>query len=302
MKIFIFFLIMITCFSFIGCSSQEEDKKVDLQEIKDNRDGLDYKTTAQSQEDDLLMHIDALLQKWQQAQRKQDHAVAMHTEKELEEISRGHFSFLIKSLNSDKSSIAAMALGFSSDIRAIPSLEDSLQHGNLMTRCNAAMALGHIGSDNVTMDVLTKILAQEDEDEDVRAMVAFAIAQCTRHDKDFGSLSTLHKVLSDRSSLVKNNAIIALRKIGKKESGKNILATTINDEHPIVRYNSLLALLNVSDWDTAKIAIVKRMRDPMEDVAHTAFQVATILSGKKYGEDVAKWEEYVNMAKAEQEK
>ena len=88
----------------------------------------------------------------------------------------------------------------------------------------------------------------------------------------------------------------------QKESGKNILATTINDEHPIVRYNSLLALLNVSDWDTAKIAIVKRMRDPMEDVAHTAFQVAAILSGKKYGEDVAKWEEYVNMAEVEQGK
>jgi len=295
MKLLYILLVLNFCF-FLGCSTTEEkNEKFNFDPIKENREGLDYKSTDMTTEDALLMQMDGLLQRLLQAQRKQDDALAMHTERELEELSRGHFSFLIKSLNSDKSSIAAMALGFSDDIRAIPYLMEVLENGNLMTRCNAAMALGHIGSEKTPMDELTTILLREDDDDDVRAMVAFAIAQIVYKDKDFGSLSALHKVLTDKATMVRNNAVLALMRIGKKESGKNILQTTIKDEHPIVRLNSLIAIQRLCDWSTAKTAVVKTMRDPVQDVADAAFHVATMLSGKELENKPELWEEYIDM-------
>ena len=273
----------------IGCTDKEEKEKIDLQEIKEDRRGLDYRGTASA---NVMMQLDNLLKRWHSAQRKMD-PYAFDLEKELSELSRGHFSALIKELQGGNAFIAAAALGFSGDMRAIPYLLDALKAGALAVRSNAAMSLGHIASDQTPMASLYQHL-HDDPEASVRAMIAFAIGQIITKKDDLGALPHLLRALNDKAVAVRNNVVLALEKTESKEAGRAIVATTLNDEVATVRYNSIRVLSIFSDKEYIT-PLINKLRDRIPEIAAAALQALKDMTGKDFGLDVGKWEKWAGM-------
>ena len=281
--VFIVFLLV------MACSGKEKEEKIDLQQVKENREGLDYRDRA---EHDIFSRLDELLKQWHNAQRTMD-PYAFDIERELNDLSRSYFSEIVNSLRGEKGYIAAAALGFTEDIRAIPYLIEVLEKGPSSTRSNAAMSIGHIGSNQTPMEPLFKSL-QEDPEGSVRSMVAFAIAQIVKKEKDEGALPHLLRALKDSSPAVRNNVVMALEKIGNEEGAKAILSSSLYDEHPLVRYNSIRAMGTLKRKD-AVVPIIKLLRDPVADVRGAAHAVLQNLTGKKFGPEPGKWEEWADV-------
>ncbi len=287
-----FFVFLASLLLLAGCADKAKDEKIDLQEIKEDRQGLDYRTTKQ--DEDILAQLDTLLKKWQAAQKIQDHALVISAEKDLEELSRSHFSELVKAIPGEKGYIAVTSLGFSNDIRAIPYLNDALKTGGSIVRSNAALSLGHIASDQTPMEILFDAL-KKDPEASVRAMSAFAISQIVNKEKDQDALPHLLVALKDPAPEVRNNVVIALARTGNPEAVKAILANTWNDEHPAVRYNSIGAVAMIGYTEECKIPLVQKMRDPVGNVGDAAYSVLKELTGKDFGPNPEKWEEWAEI-------
>ena len=290
-KLYHILIILMVIAVMVGCADKEKKEKIDLQQIKNDRQGLDYRTDHTK---DLFARLDKLLKRWHVAQKSRAHATALHTEGELEEQSKGHFSQLIDALDGENSYIAAAALGFSTDIRAIPYLNGALKTGDDATRSNAAMALGNIGSDQTPMDNLFFAL-KNDAQGSVRAMCAFAISQIVSKDEDQGALPHLLHALNDKSIAVRNNSILALEKIANEEGAKAIAAITMNDPNSIVRYNSIRVLGSTGYADQFVNLLIRKLRDSSPEVKNAAYQVLKRATKKDFGRDPAKWENWANL-------
>ncbi len=276
----------------VGCSGPEEEEKIDLDEIKENRTNLDYG----GEEDDLFSRLDSLLRDWQQAQRSKDHANIQSSERTLRGLALGQFSKLVETLESNDTReqiIAATTLGFSEDIRAIAYLLEMLNNSNAMVRGNAAMSIGHIGSPETPMEDLLKVLKEDPEDR-VRTMVAFAIFRIIDPEEDQGALPHLLEALKDTSPGVRNHALIALGKIGDEECSKAIIATTLNDEALSVRYNSIRTLGIIAD-NQAIVPLIQKLDDENIRVKQAAASVLVKLTGENFGLNKVKWEEWAGV-------
>ncbi|NUM36458.1 MAG: HEAT repeat domain-containing protein [Candidatus Brocadiae bacterium] len=288
-KIFIFLALYLSLF-LSGCADKPKDEKIDLQQIKEDRQGLDYRTKPE----DLFTQLDELLKNWQAAQKIQDHALVIAAEKDLEELSKSHFSEIVKAIPGEKGYVAVTALGFSNDVRAIPYLNDALKSQAPIVRSNAALSLGHIASDQTPMEALFETL-KKDTEESVRAMCAFAISQIITKDKDQGALPHLLVAIKDPAPPVRNNVVIALARTNSPEARKAILTTTLNDEHPAVRYNSIGAIATIGYTEECKIPLVKKMRDNVGNVGNAAYAVLKELTGQDFGPNPDKWEEWAGI-------
>lgn len=280
---------------FLGCSAEKKEK-MDLEAIKEDRAGLDFASTA----NDLFIKLDALLQQWHEAQNRDDMATMQFLGNELNRLSRAHFSELVNALSTPNSSIAAGALGFSADsnvgenLQAIPYLNEALLKGDDDTKQNAALALGHIGSDQTPMEPLCQTLNNKNNADGIRAMAAYAISQIVQKDKEEGTMQHLLPALNDSSTGVKHHVVIALSKIGDPQGIQAIADTTIRDPHPIVRYNSLSALVNFDDKKYAP-QVVPLLQDEMPETREAAYNILKEWSGKDYGSDVGAWKQWAGI-------
>jgi HEAT repeat protein len=278
----------------VGCSSKPEPKeKADLEAIKENRQGLDY----QEQRADIFHEIDTTLQAWHLAQSQRDHAYASALEQNLYELACGHFSKLVEALTGSDSfarTVAAAAIGFSEDIRAIPYLLKALQTSDVAIRKYAAFSLGHIGSNQTQMALLYQVLAQDANDE-VRSMVAFAISRIVTREKDEGALPHLLKAVTDRASQVRAHAVIALGKVGHQEGAHAIIASTLQDPEDSVRFNSVWALRQIGGKEVVA-PLIKTLRDRSPAVQQAAHMALTQVTRKDFGNDAKKWEEWAGIA------
>ncbi len=282
-------LCLILCFVLISCKTTEENKKLDVESMKESRDGLDYRAS----EENLMVKLDDLLKKWHEAQRKQNFSGIQYLGVELEKIVRGNFSQIVKELDGSDSPIAIAALGFGNDVRAIPYLNQALSKGDDDMRNNAALALGHLGSNQTPMEPLLNALAK-DPQNNVRAMSAFAISQIVQKDKDEGTLPHLLAALKDSDFNVRSHVVIALDKIGNIEGIKAIAATAISDTHPIVRYNSILALGHTGNKEFSP-ALVSKLTDPVVEIQEASRDILKKWAGQDFGQDMAAWKKWAGM-------
>ena len=285
-------LLILPLLLFSGCSSnQPKDEKIDLETIKENREGLDYRDNR----DNVFQELDETLQAWQGALRKRDHGYAGAMEQKLYELGGGHFSQLVAAIESGKPferTVAVAVIGFSEDIRAIPYLIKAMQDNDLEIRKYAAFSLGHIGSNQTPMPALYQALEQEPDDE-VRGMVAFAISQIAKKEHEEGALPHLLKAIADRAPQVRNHVVIALGKLEHPEGAKAILATALDDREAIVRQNAVWALGKMSCKE-AIVPLVKRLRDPAPFVRQSAFTVLRKLTGKDW-DNPQQWEAWAGV-------
>lgn len=278
----------------IGCASEPKPKeKMDLEAIKEDRQGLDYNANKE----DIFRTLDDTLQSWQAAQGKRDHAYACAMEQNLYDLSCGYFSQLLEALqgsDSFKRTVAAAAIGFSEDVRAIPYLLKVLQSGDASGRKYAAFSLGHIGSNQTPMEPLYKALAQDSEDE-VRGMVAFAVSRIVTKETDEGALPHLLKALQDKSTQVRNHAVIALGKIAHQEGVRAIIASTLQDQQEIVRINSVWALARIGGNEVV-IPLIKTLRDPSLTVQQAAHMALRQVTNQNFSNDPKQWEAWAGIA------
>lgn len=263
-----------------------------MQKVKENREGLDYKGTPNVT---LMRELDEYLVEWIKAQSKRIHSTTIALERRLEKVVQGHFSYIVKQLQGPDADIAAAALGFSDDVRAIPYLLDMIEHKDPAVRSNAIMSIGHIRSKDTPMEKIYKVLKNDPADK-VRAMAAFAIYQIITKDEDEGALPHLLQALKDKSPLVRNNTVIALEKLQNEEAGKALVATTLNDPSKWVQYNTIRALGNIGEKSYIK-PLVRKLRSKEQTIKTIAYWALNKITnkGSKFGDDPKKWEEWAGV-------
>lgn len=291
LRVIILLLVMLA-----GCANNEQKEKIDLERIKENRRNLDYRDPKQGE---LFIKFDDTLKKWANAKKLNEHAYASALEQKLYDQARGHFSQVVTALQSGdffNKSIAAAVLGFSEDIRAISYLIEALQYPHPTVRSNAAMSLGHIGSNQTPMDVLFKTL-HEDPDARVRGMVCYAITQIVTEENDEQALPHLLSAIQDSSPQVRNHVAIALGIIGGDEVATAILTTILHDDNYMVRYNAIRTLGQLEDIDEDEVipALIKKLRDPILLVRQAAYSVLKKITGKDFSNSPQQWEEWAGV-------
>ena len=291
--LFTVFIMVLLC---MGCdSTPEKEEKMDLEEVRDHKTGLDYK----DKQDDISETFDVLSEKidqWFQAHEQGQVAFAEALDSDLEYFVKGHFTVITNELakgDSPYQAISAAALGFTSDLRAIPYLMDALASTNPKVQNNAAMSIGRVASDQTPLQPLLDAF-DSSSDNDVRSMLMFAISRVVRAEVDTEALPYLQKGASDSSPEVRNYSLIALRILDlKKEDSEDTFLSALKDEDDTVKYNAIAAL---GDLDSKRairpmIAILKDSENPeLRSAAHFALRQIT---GEDIEDDPSKWEEWV---------
>lgn len=288
-----FLLAFIVLYVFVGCATEENNQKEDLEKIKQDRTGLDFATSQPT----LFPELNTLIKQWHDAQKKHDLAAMQFLGNEITQLTRSNFSEVVNGLSTSNSSIAVAALGFSSDgndLRAIPYIIEALKTGDEDTKQNAALALGHIGSNQTPMEPLFEALSNKNNSPNLRSMSAYAISQIVQKDKDEGSMPYLLAALNDESIGVKNHAIIALTNINDTQGFSAIANSTIRDPHPAVRYNSLYALVSTGDQKYLP-QIVPLLQDETSQIRESAYETLKEWSGKDFGTDIEAWKQWAGV-------
>lgn len=277
------------------------EDRIGLEAIKENRVGLDYK-----QNQSLFPELDDLIKKWVTAQAQEQYGVSSAWKGQLQELSRSHFSMIVEGLSGNDpfhQAVAAAALGFSNDVRAIPYLLEAVANGSPAVRCNAALGMGQIEFSGLPQEISQKVATaltrslEKDPDEAVRGMAAFAISQVVSEETDWGALPYLLDAIGDKSPNVRNHVVLALGKIRHPEGIKAIIAGALDDENPGVRYNAIRALSRAeSDEVDISVVLVKKLRDPSPVVAGAAYYVLKYRTGQDLGPTPEKWEEWAGIS------
>lgn len=274
------------------------EDRLNFENLKDSREGLDYERDPAP----IFSDLDDLLKRWFAAQAQEQYGVCSAIGNQMRQMSCAYFSKLVEALAGDnrfERLVASASLGFSNDIRAIPYLLEVMGSEDALVRYYAAFSMGQINFSQFTPEVTQKVMdalitsLRQEEDDDVRGMVAFTIAQVVERDRDWGRLPHLLAAIGDRSDKVRNHVVLALGKIGHPEGAKAIIAATLDDANPGVRYSSVRALGQIGSEDVEiTLPLVRKLKDSSPIVAGAAYHVLKHITGEDFGPDPAKWEEW----------
>ncbi|MCD5401319.1 HEAT repeat domain-containing protein, partial [candidate division NPL-UPA2 bacterium] len=149
-------------------------------------------------------------------------------------------------------------------------------------RLRAAWALGKIGKPAVE----PLIAALKDEDSDVRESAATALWKIG----DPRAVTPLITALGDEDERVRRNAAEALGRIGDPRAVEPLIAA-LRDEDSDVRESAALALGKTRDPRAVK-PLIAALRDEDRDVRESAAWALEEITGKYFGEDVARWQKW----------
>ncbi len=203
--------------------------------------------------------------------------------------------------------------------KANPYLIEALKHKSANVRGLAAKAIGKIGETNSIDNLIT---ALDDTDRRVRAMAAIALGSY-HHPKaaekimdampksgpsaradmvyalaqinDIIVVPFLIERLENEESNVRAAIVYALGKIRDARAVKVLLAG-LADKDELVRANSVYSLSNYYAPQVVE-ALINAMNDEIIRVREAASEALEVLTGKRYGTDRTKWQNWWNSQK-----
>lgn len=187
--------------------------------------------------------------------------------------------------------VAAWALGYSTNPRALPLLLSLLTHPNKRVRCNALYSIANLGDPDTPLAPLVTRFA--DDDPGVRANAARAVRDTLPAGGGLEALVPLTGLLADKDPRVRLAAVGALGRIGRPEV-IGYLQNALEDEKPLVRGQAALALGKTQDPEAVQhlIGALKHEKNPL--AGHSILKALESLTGqtfKKRSEWLIWWNE-----------
>lgn len=214
---------------------------------------------------------------------------------DLRRLAATEFDRLLAGLSSEdpvRRSEAAFALGFSRRREALDPLLRACAAPEAMVRANAAAALGMLGIEDGVAPVFGKLL--NDAEPEVRLSALFGLRTLVDETRDLGLLPVVHARLSDPAVGVRNEALILLRDMKRKESIEPILGNSIKDVEPLVRANAALALgaVGPAGAKTTTPPLIEMLRDEEAKVVESAWKALSLVNQKDFDRSYATWRDW----------
>ena len=214
---------------------------------------------------------------------------------DLRKLATAEFDRLLGGLSSEdpvRRSEAAFAIGFSRRREAVDPLLQACAAPEPVVRANAAAALGMLGFPDGVAPAFEKLLG--DPEADVRLSALFGLRTLVDETRDLGLLSAVHARLADEVVGVRNEALILLRDMKRKESIEPILARSIKDVEPLVRANAALALgsTGTAGAKAATPPLIEMLRDEEAKVVESAWKALSLINQKDFDRSYATWRDW----------
>ncbi len=244
----------------------------------------------------LFSRLDQELKNWSAAQARLDAAGEIAAKRSLDALARGNFTMLGDALvgkDPHQRAIAAMALGFSGEARAVPPLEAALGDERAAVRANAAAGLGLLGIAGSGVQSLAARL-EGDPDPAVRSAAGYALSLVLRPGEDHGATGALIKGTADPVPSVRAHAALALGMVKSRFAVPTLSSRCLLDAHPLVRYNAALALGHIKDPRASAALAETLARDADPGPRAAAAWALEAITGQKLGEDPVAWRAWID--------
>jgi HEAT repeat protein len=188
-----------------------------------------------------------------------------------------------QSENANTRRLAARALGQIGGLNSIPQLIKLLDDQQQNVRAAAAIALGnfhHPRAAQMLMDALPAASAS------ARADMIYALA----HINDIISVPFLIERLPNEEPKVRAAIVYTLGK-SRDARATRVLLASLSDEDATVRANGVHALGNYYSPEVIE-ALLTMLDDQVQQVNEAAVEALFMLTGKDYGLDKAKWQQW----------
>lgn len=214
---------------------------------------------------------------------------------DLRKLAAAEFDRLLAGLGSAdtvRQGDAAFALGFSRRREAVAPLITACGSPDAVVRANAIAGLGMLGFEDGAAPVFERLL--NDAEAEVRTAALFGLRTLVDETKDLGLLPAVLARLSDPAIGVRNEALILLRDMKRKEAVGPILAKTIKDPEPLVRANAALAVGSVGPAvaKQATPALIEVLRDEESKVVEGAWKALTTINQKDFDRSYTSWRDW----------
>lgn len=163
-----------------------------------------------------------------------------------QETTINHYIKELQSEEQEKRLRAAITLGETNDERALTPLIKALSHQDADTRREAARALKELGNERA-VNPLIAVLKKESSLE-VRAEIIYDLGYFRKDEKNI--VDFLIKQLEDKHYLIRQNAVFALGRIGRRKSVRYLIKALQTDENYNVREMAAWALGEINDKRT----------------------------------------------------
>ncbi len=239
----------------------------------------------------LFNRIAYCFERYNAALDEQDDALKVPIGRELARLADGRFEDVAAGLASEdarRQSLAAFALGFSKNSVAAGLLARAAGNPIPAVRANAAAALGMLAVEDVPTKPLVDLL--KDPEPQVRQAALFGLCSMLSETRDRGLLETVHGMLGDPAMDVRNEALIVLRKLRRKESVPVILGKPVKDADPLVRSNAAAALGAIGrDAADATPALIEMLRDDVPKAVESAWVALKAIHQKDLDRSYGGW-------------
>ncbi len=186
---------------------------------------------------------------------------------------------------------SAFALGFSDNKAAIAPLVAAASDPDWEMRFNAIAALGILGYDEVPAEPFRRLL--EDESHRVRHAALFGLRHVLSAENDRGLLDPIHRRLADTVMDVRNEALIVLQKLRRKESVGPITTRSLKDSEWMVRANAARALGAIGKEAVPSTPnLIEMLRDEDTGVVEWAWKALNLIHEKDFDRSYHTWRDW----------
>lgn len=175
--------------------------------------------------------------------------------------------------------VAAWALGYSTNPRALPLLLGLLNNPSARIRCNALYSIANLGDPDTPLPLL--VARFSDEDPAVRVNAARAVRDTLPAGGGLEALVPLTGLLADDDARVRLAAVGALGGMNRAEC-VGYLVNALDDEKPLVRAQAALALGKSRDPEAVRHLINALKHEKNPTAGHSLLKSLESLTGQSY--------------------
>jgi hypothetical protein len=240
---------------------------------------------------DLVLKMDGLIRQWNSAYENVRLAEQEKITKDLQKLVDNNFEFTAGLLARDDVElqvVAAGAIGYSRDKRALPALLAALDDSKTEVRQTACGGIGILGDKTTPIEPLLKLLSSDAAG--VRQSAAFAIMRTLEPGKDKGAFNAVVAGLRDTDMRVRNECVRTLGVIGNKDAIPHLLVT-LKDDDWLVRLNSAIMLTLFKDYSTVE-SLILALNDSDRRVRRNVRDALKCLTGEDNGDEPALWRQW----------